>query len=54
MQEHHIDVDRYRRPKHQVETLFYHRWSPRAMSGESLSGAELGTDAPAGREMQAA
>ena len=41
MQEHHVDVDRYRRPDHLVETLFYHRWSPRAMSGESLSRAEL-------------
>lgn len=41
MQEHHIDVDRYRQPDHPVETLLYHRWSPRAMSGERLSATEL-------------
>ena len=39
--EHPIDVDRYRQPEHPVETLIYHRWSPRAMSAERLSGAEL-------------
>lgn len=41
MQEQHIDVDRYRRPDHPVETMIYHRWSPRAMSGERLSNDEL-------------
>ena len=35
-----IDVDRYRQPHHPVETLIYHRWSPRSMSGESLTKAE--------------
>ena len=41
MQAHHIDVDRYRQPDHRVETMIYHRWSPRAMSGERLSNDEL-------------
>ena len=41
MRKQHIDVDRYRQPDHPVETLLYHRWSPRAMSGERLSKAEL-------------
>ena len=40
MPEQFIDVDRHRRPDHPVETLIYHRWSPRAMSGERLSQAE--------------
>ena len=41
MRERNIDVDRYRQPDHPVETLIYQRWSPRAMSGERLSKAEL-------------
>ena len=41
MQAHRIDVDRHRQPDHPVETMIYHRWSPRAMSGERLSNEEL-------------
>ena len=41
MHESKVDVDRYRRPDYPVETLIYHRWSPRAMSGERLSREEL-------------
>ena len=41
MQEPHVDVDRYRRPDNPVEAMIYHRWSPRAMSGESLTDSEL-------------
>ena len=36
-----VDVDRYRRPDNPVEAMIYQRWSPRAMSGESLTDAEL-------------
>lgn len=31
-----------RQPEHEVEPLIVERWSPRAMSGEALSDAELG------------
>ena len=41
MQAHHVDVERHRQPDHPVEALLYHRWSPRAMSGERLSNEEL-------------
>ena len=41
MRERKIDIDRHRRPDYPVETLIYHRWSPRSMSGESLTEAEL-------------
>ena len=41
MPEQNIDVDVYRKPDHAVEPLLYRRWSPRAMSGELLSTAEL-------------
>ena len=41
MPEQSIDVDRYRRPDHPVETLIYHRWSPRSMSAEPLTKAEM-------------
>ena len=41
MLERKVDVDRYRQPDQPVETLLYHRWSPRAMSGEVLPKAEL-------------
>ena len=41
MREQNVEVDRYRQPNHPVETLIYRRWSPRAMSGERLSKAEL-------------
>jgi nitroreductase len=35
------DPDKYRKPDHPIEPLFYRRWSPRAMSGEPLSEQEL-------------
>jgi nitroreductase len=38
-----IDVSAYRQPEAAVEPLFMRRWSPRAMSGEELSTAELHT-----------
>lgn len=41
MHEQNVDVDRHRQPDHPVETLIYRRWSPRAMSEERLSKAEL-------------
>ena len=41
MQGQTIDVDRHRQPDHSIEPLFHERWSPRAMSGERLSEAEL-------------
>ena len=41
MRDQHIDVDRHRQPDHPVEALIVRRWSPRAMSGERLSEAEL-------------
>ena len=41
MHECRVDVDRHRQPDHPVETMIYHRWSPRAMSGEPLTKAEL-------------
>lgn len=31
----------FRQPHHDIETLFLRRWSPRAMTGESISGEEL-------------
>jgi nitroreductase len=33
----------YRKPDHPIEKLFVARWSPRAMTGESLSDAEIST-----------
>ncbi len=33
--------DEYRKPDHPINRLFVRRWSPRAMSGESLSEEEL-------------
>ena len=36
-----IDVDAYRRPGQAVEPLIYRRWSPRAMSGETIADHEL-------------
>jgi len=38
-----IDIDTYRHPKYPVERLLLERWSPRAMSGETLSDNELNT-----------
>ncbi len=31
----------FRQPDHDIETVFLKRWSPRAMSGEPVSGEEL-------------
>ena len=36
-----IDVDAFRKPRQPVEPLIYRRWSPRAMSGESLEEHEI-------------
>lgn len=36
-----IDGSEVRKPEHEVEELFLDRWSPRAMSGEAVSEAEL-------------
>jgi len=36
-----IDVRKYRTPDHPVEPLLVNRWSPRAMSGQPLSGDDL-------------
>jgi nitroreductase len=36
-----INALEYRRPDHPIETLFVARWSPRAMSGESITDAEM-------------
>ena len=35
------DIMKYRKPEHAVDPLFVRRWSPRAMSGESISDSEL-------------
>ena len=39
----------YRKADHPVEKLFVARWSPRAMTGEPLSQAEINTLFEAGR-----
>lgn len=36
-------AEQFRKPDYSIEPLFYRRWSPRAMSGESLSDEELMT-----------
>ena len=36
-----IDPLAHRTADHPIESLFLRRWSPRAMSGEALSGAEI-------------
>lgn len=38
-----IDVRDHRHPDHLVEPWLLERWSPRAMSGESLSSREIGS-----------
>jgi nitroreductase len=38
-----INALEHRSPDHPIETLFVARWSPRAMSGEQLTDAELKT-----------
>lgn len=35
------DVDHHRQPEHEIEPFIYHRWSPRALSGEPVAQAEL-------------
>ena len=37
------DVDRIRKPDYDSDPIFHRRWSPRAMSGEKLSEAEINT-----------
>ncbi len=37
------DIDEHRTPDHPVDPVFVNRWSPRAMSGEPISDAELMT-----------
>ena len=36
-----IPVDEYRQPDHEIDPIFVHRWSPRAMTGEPISESEL-------------
>lgn len=36
-----VDLKQFRNPDHDIEPLFVRRWSPRAMSGEALSEAEV-------------
>ena len=36
-----IDVDAFRKPRQPIEPLIYRRWSPRAMSGESIEEHEI-------------
>jgi nitroreductase len=36
-----IDISPYRKPEFDVDEIFLNRWSPRAMSGEEISEAEL-------------
>ncbi|PKN33591.1 MAG: nitroreductase [Deltaproteobacteria bacterium HGW-Deltaproteobacteria-19] len=38
-----MNIRDFRNPSHPVDPLFLNRWSPRAMSGEELSEAELMT-----------
>lgn len=38
-----IDISLYRRPEYDIEQRFVNRWSPRAMSGDVLSDAQLMT-----------
>ena len=38
-----IDVDVYRHPRRPIEPLIYRRWSPRAMSGETIEDREIET-----------
>ena len=36
-----MDISRYRKPEFEIDEIFLNRWSPRAMSGEEMSEAEL-------------
>lgn len=44
-----INALNHRKPDHPIEKLFVARWSPRAMTGEPLSNAEIATLFEAGR-----
>lgn len=35
------EIKKYRKPAHSINELLYHRWSPRSMTGESISDEEL-------------
>ncbi len=35
------NINEVRKPEHQIDTLFYERWSPRAMTGEEISNETL-------------
>ena len=37
----HSEAKKFRKPKYDISPLFYTRWSPRAMTGESMSKKEL-------------
>ena len=36
-----IEISKYRKPDYDIEPILFHRWSPRAMSGEEISEQEL-------------
>jgi nitroreductase len=36
-----IDVTKHRNPAHNIEPMLFHRWSPRALSGEAITDQEL-------------
>ncbi len=36
-----IDVTKHRNPAHKIEPMLFHRWSPRALSGEAITDQEL-------------
>ncbi len=36
-----MNVSDFRKPQHEINEIFLNRWSPRAMSGEEMSEAEL-------------
>ncbi len=38
-----IEISKYRKPDHDIEPILFHRWSPRAMSGEQIGEPELMT-----------
>ncbi len=38
-----IEISNYRKPDHDIKPILFHRWSPRAMSGEEISEQELMT-----------
>ena len=36
-----LEVRKHRQPDHEIERIFWERWSPRAMSGEALDDGQL-------------